>query len=164
MDIELNRFQTLMTSQLDATDHAIGSEDGSVRYRQRRVAFSRARTRRRMQSTQSTDGTEVTYERHGDGRSLILLHGRMAPREYWNPVVPHFKEYATVVPQRPGFGTCLDSPGETDADGVLERETNYVRTLIEADVASGSGRPRNLSIWEREQGRRLLPLNRASKK
>lgn len=85
-----------------------------------------------MQTTQSVDGMEVAYERHGDGRPLILLHGGMAPREYWIPVIPHFEEYAAVVPQRPGFGTCLDDPGETSADEVLERETNYVRTLVDA--------------------------------
>lgn len=85
-----------------------------------------------MQTTQSADGTEVAYERHGDGRSLILLHGGMAPREFWTPVIPHFDEYAAVVPQRPGFGTCLDDPEETSADEVLERESKYVRTLVDA--------------------------------
>jgi pimeloyl-ACP methyl ester carboxylesterase len=85
-----------------------------------------------MQTTRSIDGTEIAYERHGDGRPLILLHGGMAPREYWNPVVPYFSEYAAVVPQRPGFGTCLDDPAETGPDEVLEREAEYVRTLVEA--------------------------------
>jgi len=85
-----------------------------------------------MQSTRTADGTELVYERHGDGQPLILLHGGMAPREYWNPVVPYFDEYAAVVPQRPGFGTCLDEPTETSAHEVLERETDYVRSLVEA--------------------------------
>ena len=56
----------------------------------------------------------------------------MAPREYWEPAIPHFKEYAAVIPQRPGFGTCLDDPAETSADEVLEQETKYVRTLADA--------------------------------
>lgn len=85
-----------------------------------------------MQTMQSVDDTEIVYEQHGDGRSLILLHGGMAPREYWNPVIPHFEKYTAVVPERPGFGTCLDGPGETSAGEVLERETNYVRTLVNA--------------------------------
>ncbi|WP_440008644.1 alpha/beta fold hydrolase [Halomicrococcus sp. SG-WS-1] len=85
-----------------------------------------------MQTRQSADGTELSYERHGDGRPLILLHGGMAPREYWNPVIPHFEEYAAIVPQRPGFGTRLDDPAETSADEVLERETRDVRTLVDA--------------------------------
>lgn len=75
---------------------------------------------------------EVAYEQHGDGQPLILLHGGMAPRDSWSPVIPHFDGYAAVVPQRPGFGTCLDDPAETGPDEVLEREAEYVRTLIEA--------------------------------
>ncbi|UPV76891.1 alpha/beta hydrolase (plasmid) [Halorussus limi] len=85
-----------------------------------------------MPTNQSIDGTEVAYERHGDGRPVVLLHGGMAPREYWNPVVPHLSEYAAVVPQRPGFGTFLDDSAETSADEVIEREAEYVRTLVDA--------------------------------
>lgn len=85
-----------------------------------------------MQMTQSVDGLEIAYERRGDGQPLLLLHGGMAPREYWNPVVPHFEGYAAVVPQRPGFGTCLDDLTETTADEVLEREVRYVRALVNA--------------------------------
>lgn len=88
-----------------------------------------------MVTTQSTDGTEIAYEQHGDGQPLILLHGVMAPRQYWNPVLPHVEEYAAVIPQRPGFGTCLDDPEETSADEVLDREVQYVRTL--ADTVDG---------------------------
>ena len=85
-----------------------------------------------MRTTQSVDGSEIAYERHGDGQPLICLHGGMAPRQYWNPVLPHFEEYAAVIPQRPGFGTCLDSLEETSADEVLDREARYVRTLVDA--------------------------------
>lgn len=56
-----------------------------------------------METAQAADGTAVAYERHGDGQSLILLHGGMAPQEYWTPVIPQFEEYAVVVPQRPGL-------------------------------------------------------------
>jgi len=84
-----------------------------------------------MQTTQSADGTEIAYERRGDGRPLVLLHGGMAPRAYWEPVVPHFEEFAAVIPQRPGFGTCLDEPAETSADEVLAREVEYVRALVD---------------------------------
>ena len=85
-----------------------------------------------MRTTQSVNGSEIAYERHGDGQPLICLHGGMAPRQYWNPVLPHFEEYAAVIPQRPGFGTCLDDPEETSADEVLNREARYVRTLVDA--------------------------------
>ncbi|WP_049920866.1 alpha/beta fold hydrolase [Halopiger djelfimassiliensis] len=84
-----------------------------------------------MQTTRFADGTQVAYERRGDGQPLLLLHGGMAPREYWEPVIPHFEGYAAVVPQRRGFGTCPDGPAETSADEVLERETEYVRALAD---------------------------------
>jgi pimeloyl-ACP methyl ester carboxylesterase len=85
-----------------------------------------------MRTTQSANGIEIAYERHGDGQPLIFLHGGMAPRQYWNPVLPHFEKYATVVPQRPGFGTCLDDQAETRAGEVLNREIEYVRSLVDA--------------------------------
>ena len=85
-----------------------------------------------MQPTQSADEITVEFERHGDGQPLLLLHGGMAPTEYWRPVIPEFEGYGAVVPKRPGFGTCLDSPGETSADEVLDREVRYVRALADA--------------------------------
>ncbi|TMT86658.1 alpha/beta hydrolase [Haloterrigena sp. H1] len=85
-----------------------------------------------MQTTRSTTGLEVTYERHGEGHPLVFLHGGMAPREYWNPVIPHLDGYAAIVPQRPGFGTCLDDRTETSAGDVLNREVEYVRALVDA--------------------------------
>ena len=85
-----------------------------------------------MQTLTTTGETRITVEQHGDGQPLILLHGGMAPRQYWNPVIPHFNEHASIVPQRPGFGTCLDDPAETSAGDVLNRETEYVRTLVDA--------------------------------
>ncbi|AJF26042.1 hydrolase [Haloarcula sp. CBA1115] len=85
-----------------------------------------------MQPTQSVDEIEFEFERYGDGQPLLLLHGGMAPTEYWNPVIARFEEYGAVVPQRPGFGTCLDSPAETNADEVLDREVRYVRALADA--------------------------------
>lgn len=83
------------------------------------------------QTLTAADGIDVEYERHGDGRPVVLLHGGMAPREYWQPVLPHFEEYAAVVPRRQGFGTCLDDLDETGPDEVLDREVAYVRALVE---------------------------------
>jgi pimeloyl-ACP methyl ester carboxylesterase len=85
-----------------------------------------------MQPTQSAAEIDVEFERYGDGQPLLLLHGGMAPTEYWNPVIAEFDGYGAVVPQRPGFGTCLDSPAETSADEVLDREVRYVQALADA--------------------------------
>lgn len=84
-----------------------------------------------MQSIHATDGTPLTYDRHGSGQSICLLHGGMAPPAYWSPVRPELENYATIVPQRPGFGTCLDEPSETGPGDVLDREVGYVRELVD---------------------------------
>lgn len=84
-----------------------------------------------MQTRTSTETTRTAVEQHGDGQPLILLHGGMAPRQYWDPLIPHLEKYAAIVPKRPGFGTCLDDLTETSADDVLDRETEYVRMLID---------------------------------
>jgi pimeloyl-ACP methyl ester carboxylesterase len=85
-----------------------------------------------MPTTVTADDVDARYDRHGDGQPLLLLHGGIAPRQYWRPAIPHFEEYAAVVPQRPGFGTCLDDPAETSADEVVAREAWYVRALVDA--------------------------------
>jgi pimeloyl-ACP methyl ester carboxylesterase len=85
-----------------------------------------------MATTHSTDDGAVAYDRHGDGQPLILLHGGMAPRRYWRPILPHLADYAAVVPRRPGFGTCLDDPAETGPGDVLRREVRYVHRLVDA--------------------------------
>ncbi|RLM59950.1 alpha/beta hydrolase, partial [Halorubrum sp. Atlit-26R] len=40
-----------------------------------------------MQTLTTTGETRITVEQHGDGQPLILLHGGMAPRQYWNSVI-----------------------------------------------------------------------------
>jgi len=72
----------------------------------------------------------MTYTQHGTGQPVLLLHGGMAPQSYWEPVIPQLEEYAAIVPDRSGFGTCLDDPTETPAEAVLDREAEYVRSLV----------------------------------
>jgi len=84
-----------------------------------------------MPVTRPTDETGIEYETYGDGQPLILLHGGMAPREYWQPVIPQLDDYAAVVPQRVGFGTRPDALDETGPDEVLDREVADVLALAE---------------------------------
>ncbi|MFC7325921.1 alpha/beta fold hydrolase [Halorubrum rutilum] len=83
-------------------------------------------------SSQHVAESEIAYEQHGNGEPVICLHGGMAPRQYWNAVLPYVEEHAAVIPERPGFGTCLDDPAETSAAEILTREAQYVRTLVDA--------------------------------
>jgi len=84
-----------------------------------------------MPVTQTSDDERIEYEIHGDGQPLVLLHGGMAPCEYWQPVIPHLDDYAAVVPQRVGFGTRPDALDETGPDEVLDREVADVLALAE---------------------------------
>ena len=85
-----------------------------------------------MPTATSHDGIDIEYERHGDGRPVVLLHGGMAPRDYWRPVLPHLDDFAAVVPQRVGFGTCQADHESVGPDDVLDREVEYVRALVAA--------------------------------
>ena len=85
-----------------------------------------------MPATRTADDSGIEYECHGDGRPVVLLHGGMAPREYWEPVLGHLDGYAAVVPQRVGFGTRRDDPATTGPDEVLDREVAAVRGLVDA--------------------------------
>jgi len=85
-----------------------------------------------MPVTQTAADSEIEYEVYGEGQPLILLHGGMAPCEYWRPVLPHLDGYAAVVPQRVGFGTRRDDPDSVGPDEVLDREVADVRALVDA--------------------------------
>ncbi|MDS0282760.1 alpha/beta fold hydrolase [Haloarcula onubensis] len=80
-----------------------------------------------MQTVTSADGTSIAYERHGDGRPLVLLHGGSAPA-YWQPVVPCLAdEYSVVVPHRRGVGASGDSDEYS-----LDRGVEDVQAVVEA--------------------------------
>lgn len=81
-----------------------------------------------MQTVTSADGTEIAYERHGEGPPLVLVHGGSGNRQSWNALVPHLSDGFTVVTMdRRGRG---DS-GDADAYD-LDREVADVRAVVEA--------------------------------
>lgn len=85
-----------------------------------------------MQSTTDTDDIEIAYNQHGTGQPVLMLHGGMAPQEYWTPVLPQLEDYACIVPDRPGFGTCLADHDTVGPADVLDREVSYVHALVDA--------------------------------
>lgn len=63
-----------------------------------------------MQSVTSADGTEIAYEREGEGPPLVLLHGGSATHESFDGLVPHLRESFTVIrPDRRGRGESGDA-------------------------------------------------------
>jgi pimeloyl-ACP methyl ester carboxylesterase len=94
-----------------------------------------------METVTSADGTSIAFERHGEGRPLICVHGGSRP-DYWRPVVPQFTEqFEVIVPHRRGHGESdgvgddLDGEGsdesETDSHG-LDSEVSDLRAVVEA--------------------------------
>lgn len=79
-----------------------------------------------METVTSTDGTEIAYERTGDGPPLVLVHGTSADHTRWAPVLPALEERFTVYAvDRRGRGAS----GDAD-DYALEREFDDVAAVV----------------------------------
>lgn len=75
----------------------------------------------------AADGTEIAYERHGDGPPIICLHGSGVTRQMWTALVGYLADDATlIVPDRRGRGDSGDSP-----EYAVERECEDVAALVE---------------------------------
>ena len=80
-----------------------------------------------MRTVTSADGTEIAYERDGEGRVLVLVHGGSATHESFDPLLPHLVEDFTVVrPDRRGRGESGDG-----TDYALQREVEDLAAVIE---------------------------------
>ena len=78
--------------------------------------------------TESGDGTEIAFEKHGSGPPLVLVHGTNQHRGYWDEIRPLLNNAATLIaPDRRGRG---DS-GDTD-DYHFEKEVDDLCAVIES--------------------------------
>ena len=58
-----------------------------------------------MKSNMLTDGLDLHYEKRGEGRPVVFLHGFGATTYSWNHVVPRLAErYTTISFDLKGFG------------------------------------------------------------
>jgi pimeloyl-ACP methyl ester carboxylesterase len=57
-----------------------------------------------MPRTQPTDGFSLTYDRHGEGPPVLLLHGWPGMRTDYRALAPLLEGYDVVVPDLRGFG------------------------------------------------------------
>src|SRR3982074_942816 len=96
-----------------------------------------------MDKVRSKDGTEIAFERSGDGPTLILMGGAFAgrggPADYAATLAPRF---SAVAYDRRGRGDSGDAPAYA-----VEREVEDLEALIDAGggtafgpgMASGAG-------------------------
>ncbi len=79
-----------------------------------------------MQTVNSADGTPIAYEQHGDGPSIVLVHGGSVTQRAWAPLLPHLDDtYTLIVPDRRGRGASGDADSYT-----LAREVADVQALV----------------------------------
>src|SRR3712207_4932451 len=84
----------------------------------------------------SSDGSRIGFERVGEGRPLVLVHGSTADRSRWAPVVPALAQrFEVVLVDRRGRGL---SRAEADGDYAIDREAE---DLVAVADAVGEGAP-----------------------
>ena len=82
----------------------------------------------RMDTVVSPDGAAITYERTGDGPSLVLLHGAGRDRAHWLFSLPELARHATVYAvDRRGRGQSDDAE-----DYAFEREVDDALAVLDA--------------------------------
>ncbi len=78
----------------------------------------------------SQDGTQIAYEKHGSGPSLILVHGGFVDRTFWGPSVPLLAKHFTVYAMdRRGHGASGFYP-PLPAECNIEHEYEDVLALL----------------------------------
>ena len=81
-----------------------------------------------METVTAADGTEIAFERYGDGPPLIALHGSSATGESLQPIVSQLAaDYTVIVPDRRGRGASGDGD-----DYSLDREVDDIQALVDA--------------------------------
>ena len=87
------------------------------------------------------NGLEIAYERAGDGRPLVLVHGAAVDGRMWQPqLVSLANEFTVVAWDKPGAGRSSDVP----SDFGLPDYANCLAALIE-EVGLGPAHVAGLS-------------------
>lgn len=62
-------------------------------------------------------GVRLAFERHGEGRPLVLIHGYPLDRSIWRPLLPYLAGLQLILPDVRGFGESeVTAPGFTMDD------------------------------------------------
>jgi pimeloyl-ACP methyl ester carboxylesterase len=81
-----------------------------------------------MQQITSADGTTIAYDRKGEGRALLLVHGTAGDHRRWAGISPRLEEHFTVYSvDRRGRGESGDGSTYT-----LMREAEDIAAVVQA--------------------------------
>lgn len=79
-----------------------------------------------MERVASSDGTQIAFERSGNGPSLVLVHGTTADHTRWRSVLPDFEQsFMVLAMNRRGRGASGDA-----LDYSLTREFDNVVAVL----------------------------------
>ncbi|WP_276301508.1 alpha/beta fold hydrolase [Halorussus lipolyticus] len=94
-----------------------------------------------MDSLESADGVEIAYERYGEGRPLVLVHGSNDFKSTWQPIRPLLEDdFELFAMDRRGRGASGDADGY-----VFDREVEDVLAVIEA--AKEASDDEQVALW-----------------
>lgn len=86
----------------------------------------------KMEQITSKDGTRIAFERSGQGKPLLLVHGTTADHHRWDSIAPRLEPYFTVYAMdRRGRGDSGDAPTYA-----IQREAADIAALV--DVVAGA--------------------------
>ncbi len=81
-------------------------------------------------SIRTASGRAVTYEDHGAGRPLVLLHAFPLARLMWRPQIEALsKGFRVIAPDLPGFGGTDPFAGPPSIDGMADAVAEFLDAL-----------------------------------
>jgi len=81
-----------------------------------------------METVTTADGTEIAFERYGDGPPLIAFHGSSATGESLQPIVSQLaSDYTVIAPDRRGRGASGDGDEYS-----LDQEIGDLQAIVDA--------------------------------
>ena len=125
-----------------------------------------------MKSNMLTDGLDLHYEKRGERRPVVFLHGFGATTYTWNHVVPRLAErYTTISFDLKGFGLS-PKPADDRYSAVDQADliSNFIIEKRLTDVTlighffGGPLRSSRLSSFRRRDRNRFIPLYLSSRR
>src|SRR3954454_1850183 len=78
----------------------------------------------------TTSGLTVTFDDHGAGRPVVLLHAFPLSRMMWRPQVEALhRDFRVIAPDLPGFGGTAGFTGAPSIEGMAEAVAEFLDAI-----------------------------------